>query len=173
MKELKSMNWHEWIEIEDLTWMAWNEWFDMNCQKCPESTVFDDFLCEIEPFLTSYSKSGLNPSVFLNFYMINYLIIILLPLESKLLPHSRAPFCRPHLGKVVWTCQFLTMFIWNRALELQARAHFVDLIFQKWSGPVSFSKMFLWNWALAIQSCAHFVDHFPRSRREIGKIETL
>ena len=29
MKELKRMNWHEWIETNELTWVDWNEWLDM------------------------------------------------------------------------------------------------------------------------------------------------
>ena len=55
-------------------------------------------------------------------------------------------FCPPHLQKVVCTRQFFANFLCE--IELLWRARFVDLIFEKWSGPVSFFCVFCVNSSL-------------------------
>ena len=70
---------------------------------------------------------------------------------------------------VFWRFEVLT------ELSLQSRAHFADLIFQKWSKRDSFWTF--WSDEMQIelsqQSCALFVDNFCRSRPEPAKTETL
>ena len=62
-------------------------------------------------------------------------------------------------------------------LLLESRAHFLDHIFKKWSGPVSFLRflyesssryslvhifyILIWNWALATLACAFCRPHLP------------
>ena len=56
--------------------------------------------------------------------------------------------------------------------SLQSRAHFVDLIVQKWCETVSFLR-FVSEIELSLQSRVHFVDHFPGSSRATAETETL
>ena len=42
-------------------------------------------------------------------------------------------FCQPHLPKELRACELLANFIWHGVLAIQSRAHFADLIFEKWS----------------------------------------
>ena len=77
-------------------------------------------------------------------------------------------FCWPHLPKVVWDRQCLPVFMWNRA-SLQSRAHFVDLIFQKWSETVSFFTIFRWNRALATVLCTFCRPLFPARGVQLQK----
>ena len=85
--------------------------------------------------------------------------------------------CRPHLEKVVRTRQFFCDLFFLRCLfeielSLQCRAHFVDLIFKKWSEPVSFFTILMWNRALATVSCT-FCRTLFGSRRETAETDTL
>ena len=104
-------------------------------------------------------------------------------------------FCRPHLQKVVRTCQFLTIYMWNCnlahilstsssksgpnlsvlddflgeiELSLLSRAHFVDLIFKKWSEPVSAWRFFRWNRALATVSRTFCRPHLQKVVRTVS-----
>ena len=55
------------------------------------------------------------------------------------------------------------MMMWltyKTELSLQFRAHFVDLIFQMWSGPDSFLTVFMWNRALSLATVLW--PHLPK-----------
>ena len=97
------------------------------------------------------------------------------------------PHGRPHLQKVVRSCQFFTIFMWNRALAT-VWCTFCRPHLEKVPKTVSFFlTILMWNQALASVSCTlcqphvqkvpktvifftffyeiefwqHFVDHFP------------
>ena len=163
MKELKHMNWHEWIEmkkykklkkgieIKDLKWRNWNSrietnelnWMnDMNKLKWMN---WEEWVAKI---------SAPSPSAFTVF------------MWNRALATASYTFCRPHLPQMIWDSYYFYMksssryslmhilsaaswksgpmssvffaFFCERKLSLQSRAHFVDLIFQKWSESVSF-----------------------------------
>ena len=98
------MNWHEWIDANELKWIS----VDLTLKKWSEPvTVFCDFYGKsnsryspVRILSTSSSKSGPNPAVFDDFYVINYLMTTWSTDEMDISLHSRA------------------------------RAHFVDLIFK-------------------------------------------
>ena len=97
---LKWMNWHDGIDMNDLTYINELKWMNclkgMNCQKCSV------------------------PSVFLFLWFLS---------EIKLSLHYATvscTFCRPHRPKVVWDRHFFLRFLCSIELSLQSRAHFVD-----------------------------------------------
>ena len=51
----------------------------------------------------------------------------------------------------------IILFMYEAGLSLKSRAHFVDLIFQKWAETRNFLR-FLCEMELSLQSRAHFVD---------------
>ena len=110
---------------------------------------------------TSSSKSGLRPSVFFNHSMWSTTWLISIWLRYVYVC-NQAPatvsrtFCRPHLQKVVG-CQFFAFFFCEIELSLPSRAHFVDLIFKKWSEAVNFLRYFC-EIELSLQSRPHFFD---------------
>ena len=80
---------------------------------------------------------------------------------------SSCTFWRPHLQKVrKTTISFLRLS--EIELALQSRAHFVDLIFKKWSDPVSFSYDFY------LKSSSHYslVHILPTSSAKSGPNRT-
>ena len=58
-------------------------------------------------------------------------------------------------------------------LSLQSRAHFIGLIFKKWSGTVSFFYDFSCEIELSLQPRAHFVDHFPDLGAQTAETDIL
>ena len=55
-------------------------------------------------------------------------------------------FCRPHLPKVCRSLQCFLRFLCETELSLQSRAHFADVIFQKWSfAGLIFQKCSFWS----------------------------
>ena len=130
MNELTRRNWHRWIEVHEWKYMKWNEWIDMNKSKLLEMNklkymnIMNWHECldmnELKWRTGNewIAKSGLKPH-FLRFCLINFLIMVWLAYESKLVLQSRAPFAD-------------LMFQSYRVLRL-----FIDLMFQKCSGPDS------------------------------------
>ena len=101
MNEFKGMNWHEWVET-NVKRMKWNEWVEMH------------------DLSTSSWKSGTHPSVFDEFYVINYLMTMSSTDEMELSLQSRAHFVDLIVDLIFKKCKkavsfFLTIFMWNRA----------------------------------------------------------
>ena len=144
MKDSKARTWHEWIEMNELTWSNWNEWLDMNelkwmnCkewigrnelpQECSDPTKFftifmwNRALPQSCAHILSFSssKSAPRPSVFFCvfdcFCVINYLMMMWLTYKIELSLQFRANVVDLILKKCSETVSFLTMFMWNRAL---------------------------------------------------------
>ena len=144
MNELKQMNWHEWFEMSDLTWLTWNEEIEtmndmnefrwMNWHEWIETNELKQMDWNKWFVDLIFKKSGKNLSCFRlwcdqldddggNRW------------NGALATVARAlcrPHCRPHLQKVVLSCQFFMFFLKCKMdFSEQSRAHFVDLIFKK------------------------------------------
>ena len=167
--DLKRMNWNEWIGMKQLVrmnwtewmkWLAWHEWFEMKKWKKHQFLRFflwstawwwcgwhmkpSSRYCLVHILSTSSSKSGPRPSVFHDFYMINYLMTMWAADEMKLWLQSCAHF-----------------------VDL-----IVDLILKKWCNPVTVCDDFVLNRALATVSCT-FCWPLSGSRRATAETKTL
>ena len=181
--ELTWMNWHEWIDMSGLKWVTWHDWLDIKELKWLNWTKWMKLMNSNEWLETNELKR-------MNWNEMKWMIcrphlekvvrarqFFAIFMWNRALATVSCTFCRPHLQKLVRTRQVLTTFIWSttwwlcgrqmkKELSLQSRAHFVDLmvdldlIFKKWSAPVSVLR-FLCEIERLLQSCAHFVDHFP------------
>ena len=153
---------------------SWSTW----SSKSGKKLNFERSLREIHQALAKVSCTFCRPHLqkvlwarkfFLRFLLINYLMTMWSTDAMTLSLQSRT-LCRPHLQKVLWARKFFYDFYWSttwwrcgRQMQWRSRcsrAHFVDLIFKKWS-EVASSLRFLCEIELSLQSRAHFVDHFP------------
>ena len=178
MNEFKWMNWHEWIETNELKRMNWKKW-----------------LCQ--PHL---EKVGRNPSVFYDFYVkssSHYIHVHILSTSSSKSGKKSSVFDDFYVINYLMT-------IWSTdetALSLQSRAHFVDLIFKKWSDTVSFLffyvkpssryslvrilstsslkrneqffTIFMWHRALATLSCTFCRPYLQKRKKAFSLLRFL
>ena len=94
MNEFKGMNWHEWVET-NVKRMKWNEWVEMH------------------DLSTSSWKSGTHPSVFDEFYVINYLMTMSSTDEMELSLQSRAHFVDLIVDLIFKKCKKAVSFFFN------------------------------------------------------------
>ena len=122
MKELKRMNWHEWIETNELTWVNRNEWLDMTDLKR---------LTRNEEIETN-ELNWMNELTWMNWNT---------KTESNELKWM---ICRPHLQKEEKPLSFY-VFLCEIELSLHSRAHFVDLNFKKRTKKLQVFYVFYWS----------------------------
>ena len=103
-----------------------------------------------------------NDFFFFRFCVINCLMMMWLEYKNEPSLQSRSHFCRPHLEKVVGGCQFLTMFMLNRALATVS-CRFCRPHVQKMVGGWQFLTMFMLNRALATVSCTFCRPHVQKT----------
>ena len=154
--ELSWMNWNERIEMKELTWMNWNERIEMKeLTGRNELNEWNELIHMNELTWMTWNEST----------------------ETNELPIW--VICGPHLEKVVRTRQFLTFSMWSttwcrcgRQMKWSSpysRAFvdlIVDLIFKKFKTKRNFLTISMRNQGLALQSRAHFVDLISKKRSE-------
>ena len=92
MKELKWLNWSEWIKMNEFKWRNWNEWIEMQELKWRNWTEWIEMMNWKKGMETDELPKVVRDLWFVQFYVINYLIIILLTYDMELSLHSRAHF---------------------------------------------------------------------------------
>ena len=106
----------------------------------------------------------------------SFFLHVLCEIELSLQSRALGTFCRPHLPKVLRAQQFflrfyvinyLMMMMMRLTYEierlLQYRAPFADLIFQKWSEPLSFFFIVKWQSSSRYTiSCTFYRPHIPK-----------
>ena len=165
MNKLKRMNWHEWIEMSDLTWLTWHEGMETNEQWMKWMNTNE--------WIDTNELTWMNWNEWTETNELTWMI------------------CRPHLEKVVRSCQFFLEFY----VKSSSRYSLVHILStsssKKWSDPVSFWRFFCdqlldddvvdrWNEALAtvartlcrpcrphlrkvVRSCQFFNDFYVKS----------
>ena len=155
MSKLKWMNWNEWIETNELKCRNWNEEITMNWSERLET---NELSWRIEmneltwmnwnEWLETNDLKRMNWNEAIDSNELNWMNEI--TDLTRMNWHEKVEkttsfvlrFCVINYLMVMW----LTYEI---ELSLQSRAHFVGLIFQKWSEAVSFLTISTWNRALA------------------------
>ena len=159
MKSMKWMLWHEWYEriernelkwmneTNELKWKNWNQQLDTNELK---RMIWKELIAKNAPIpsvlfamfignraLATVSRTFCRPHRPRVVWDRQFFTIIYDNMWSTtwwqcgwhMRPSSRYTCCRPHLQKVVRGCQFVTNFMWNRALATVACTcvdHFPD-----------------------------------------------
>ena len=124
--DLKRMNWHEWIEMSDLTWLTWNEGMErnelwmkwMNWHEWIETNELERMNWN-ERFVDLIFKKCSEAESFLRFSYDQLLDDDVVDRWHEALATVARALCpphgRPHLQKVFWGRQFLTISMWSTA----------------------------------------------------------
>ena len=104
----------------------------------PRPWVFLLLLCEIKVWLQSRA-----PFADLIFQKRAEILSFLRFLFLRALATVSCTFCRPHLPKVLRTCQFFGWFLSEIELSSLSRTHFANRIYQKCSDADSFSDFYI------------------------------
>ena len=138
VNEMRRMNWHEGIQMTELKWMNWNEWIEVNELKQNEFRwmIWDEWL-------------GMNELTWMTW---NEWIETKEWKWMNCQKWSETLFVK---NDSFWSTAWW-LFCWYMKLSSRySLVHFVDLIFQKWSGVVTFWTIFCEIKLLLKQSRAH------------------